>query len=172
MFSFLKILAHNVTKGPSTDPYPFDETFVPDALRGKIEFNANDCILCGTCAHVCAGNAIKIIEREDKNGQDFIVWHNTCCFCGLCEYYCPTNAIHLTNNYHTAHKQKDKYKYTEHGFVKYALCSKCSAPMPPINPILLNVAYDNKVNNSIKELSQMCSKCRRIENLKAIKGEK
>lgn len=169
MFSFLKILANNVIKGPSTDPYPFGETFVPDALRGKIKFNESACVLCRTCIHVCAGNAIKIEERADGSGQDFIVWHNTCCFCGLCEHYCPTKAIKLTNDYHTAHRQEDKYKYVEHGFVKYVPCSKCSALMPPVVPELLGVAYD-KVNESIKEITQMCPKCRQYESVKAIKG--
>ena len=169
MFSFLKILASNVIKGPSTDPYPFGETFVPEALRGKIKFDANACVLCKTCIHVCAGGAIRIEESADKSGQQFTVWHNTCCFCGLCEHYCPTKAIHLTNDYHTAHKQEDKYKYVEQGFVKYVPCSNCSALMIPVVPELLNVAYD-KVNKSLEEMSKLCVKCRQKQNLKAFQG--
>lgn len=169
MFSFFKILVDNVTSGPSTDPYPFGPTFEPAALRGKIKFNEDACVLCNTCVHVCAGGAIKILEAADKSGKEFTVWHNTCAFCGLCEHYCPTKAIKLTNDYHTAHKQEDKYKYIERRFVKYATCSMCSQKMPPVVPELLDVAFEH-VNDGIREISQLCPTCRQKENLKLLKG--
>ncbi|MFT7003698.1 MAG: formate hydrogenlyase subunit 6/NADH:ubiquinone oxidoreductase subunit I [Sulfurimonas sp.] len=170
MFSFLKILVNNVISGPSTDPYPFGPTFEPDALRGKIKFNEDACLLCNTCVHVCAGGAIKIEESKDKSGKELTVWHNTCCFCGLCEFYCPTKAIKLTNDYHTAHKQEDKYTYIERGFVKYNICSCCSEKMPPVVPELLAVAFKD-VNSNIEELVRLCPSCRQKENLRLLKGD-
>jgi formate hydrogenlyase subunit 6/NADH:ubiquinone oxidoreductase subunit I len=169
MFSFLKILVNNVIKGPSTDPYPFGPTFEPAALRGKIKFDEDKCVLCNTCVHVCAGGAIKIQENKEKTGQDFIVWHNTCAFCGLCEHYCPTKAIKLTNDYHTAHSQEDKYTYIEKGFVKYSLCSCCKKPMDPVVPELLNVAYAH-VNESTSEMIKMCPACRQMKNAELLRG--
>ncbi len=171
MFSFLKILVDNVKKGPSTDPYPFGPTFEPSALRGKIKFNQDACLLCNTCVHVCAGGAIRIEENKEKTGKDFIVWHNTCTFCGLCEHYCPTKAIKLTNDYHMAHSQQEKYTYVEKGFVKYATCPNCQKKMDPVVPELLNLAYV-EVNSSIKEMSALCPSCRQIKNAKLLKGDK
>ncbi len=37
--SFLKIFARNLALGPSTDPFPFGETFTPKALRGRVKFD-------------------------------------------------------------------------------------------------------------------------------------
>lgn len=170
MFSFLKILVSNVIKGPSTDLYPFTKTFHPEKLRGKITFDEKTCVLCNTCVHVCAGGAIRIQEREDKSGKDFFVWHNTCAFCGLCEHYCPTKAIRLSNDYHTAHLQEDKYSYAEKGFIPYVPCIKCSTLIPPVAPELFAIAYE-RVNESMKELSQMCPACRQKQNFDALRGE-
>jgi formate hydrogenlyase subunit 6/NADH:ubiquinone oxidoreductase subunit I len=170
MFSFLKILVNNVKKGPSTDPYPFGPTFEPEALRGKIKFDEDKCVLCRTCVHVCAGGAIRIEENKNNKGQDFTVWHNTCTFCGLCEHYCPTKAIRLSNDYHMAHLQEEKYKYVEKGFVKYSTCPSCKEPMLPIVPELLDAAYDH-VNESIRQMSQLCPACRQKKNAELLKGD-
>ncbi|QNB46012.1 4Fe-4S dicluster domain-containing protein [Thermanaerosceptrum fracticalcis] len=165
MSSFLKIAIRNLLKGPSTDPYPFGETFVPKGLRGKIKYNAKACVACRMCEHVCAGGAIQIREVADKSGLEFILWHNTCAFCGLCEHYCPTKAIRLTEDYHTAHKQEDKYRYVEKGFIKYVNCAQCGTPMVPIASELLNVAYD-QVNKDIEKLRHLCPKCRQERALR------
>ncbi|GAW92319.1 4Fe-4S dicluster domain-containing protein [Calderihabitans maritimus] len=159
MASFLKIAIRNLFKGPCTDPYPFGETFVPRGLRGKIKYNAEACVACRMCEYVCAGGAIQIKEAPDKSGLEFILWHNTCAFCGLCEHYCPTKAIRLTEDFHTAHRQEDKYRYVEKGFIKYVHCVQCAAPMVPVAPELLSVAYE-QVNKDIERLRQLCPKCR------------
>lgn len=166
MSSFLKIAFNNLLKGPSTEKYPFGETFVPEGLRGKIKHNPEACMACHMCEHVCAGGAIRIKEAEDGSGLDFMVWHNTCAFCGLCEHYCPTGAIHLTNDYHTAHLQQEKYDYVEKSFIKYVPCPCCGEPMIPLVPELAELIYGKQGDD--KGLSKMCEKCRR----KAIwKGE-
>ncbi|MBT8762827.1 4Fe-4S dicluster domain-containing protein [Desulfohalobiaceae bacterium Ax17] len=165
MSSFLKIALRNLLKGPSTDPYPFGETFVPKGLRGKIKYNAKACIACGMCEHVCAGGAIQIKETADKSGLEFIVWHNTCAFCGLCEHYCPTKAIRLTEDFHTAHSQEDKYRYVERGFIKYVTCARCATPMVPIAPELMTLAY-GQVNKDIEKLRHLCPKCRQKQSLR------
>lgn len=170
MFLFLKILITNLMKGPSTDLYPFTETFHPEKLRGKIKFDEQACVLCETCVHVCAGGAIKIKEREDKSGQDILIWHNSCAFCGLCEHYCPTKAIVLTNDYHTTHLQEDKYSYIEKGFVPYVSCIKCSTMMTPVVPKLFAIAYSG-VNKNMEDLSKMCTSCRQKQSFDALRGE-
>jgi formate hydrogenlyase subunit 6/NADH:ubiquinone oxidoreductase subunit I len=159
MSSFLKIALENLIKGPSTEKYPFGETFVPVKLRGKIKHDPNLCIACHICEHVCAGGAIRIEETEDGRGIDFVVWHNTCAFCGLCEHYCPTGAIHLTNDYHTAHLQQEKYSFVERSFIKYQPCSCCGKPMVPIVPKIAEKA--NGKESGINEPVRMCEDCRR-----------
>lgn len=165
MASFLKIAIRNLFKKPSTDPYPFGETFVPKGLRGKAQYNARACVACRMCEYVCAGGAIQIREVADKSGLEFILWHNTCTFCGLCEHYCPTKAIRLTEDYHTTHRQEDKYRYVEKGFIKYVNCARCDTPMVPIAPELFNVAFE-QVNTDIEKLRHLCTKCRQERALR------
>lgn len=159
MSSFMKIVFRNLLKGPSTIKYPFEESPVPEKLRGKIKHNPDICMACHMCEHVCAGGAIRISEAENGKGLDFIVWHDTCAFCGLCEHYCPTGAIHLTNDYHTAHLQKDKYRYTESSFIKYVPCECCGKPMIPLVPEMVERIYGKSGDS--KGLSRMCESCRK-----------
>lgn len=159
MSSFLKIMLRNIINGPSTIKYPFEESPAPEKLRGKIRHNPKACMACHMCEYVCAGGAIRIQESGDKKGVVFTVWHNSCAFCGLCEHYCPTGAIHLTNDYHTAHLQRDKYNYTERSFIAYAPCICCGEPMVPLVPQLAEKVYGRDADG--QGLAKMCEKCRR-----------
>lgn len=159
MNSFLKIILRNIIKGPSTIKYPFEDSPAPEKLRGKIKHDPEACVACHMCEYVCAGGAIRIQESEDKQGIEFIVWHNSCAFCGLCEYYCPTKAIHLTNDYHTAHLQAEKYNYTERTLVRKQPCIRCGELIVPLSPILVEKLYGQE--GDVKGLTKMCEKCRR-----------
>lgn len=159
MGAFLKVILRNIMKGPSTIKYPFEDSPAPETLRGKIKHDPQACMACRMCEYVCAGGAIRIRESVDKEGYDFTVWHDTCTYCGLCEFYCPTKAIHLTNDYHTAHLQEDKYKYCEKTFVKYQHCIRCGEPIMPLRPELAEKVYGKEGDS--KELNRMCQKCRR-----------
>lgn len=46
---FLGVLIRNLVAGPSTDPFPFGETFTPATLRGRVEYHPADCIACRAC---------------------------------------------------------------------------------------------------------------------------
>lgn len=159
MSTFLKVILRNIIKGPSTIKYPFEDSPAPEKLRGKIKHNPDICVACHMCEYVCAGGAIKLQESADKKGVDFVVWHNSCTFCGLCEHYCPTNAIHLTNDYHTAHLQEDKYDYAERTFVMKQKCIRCGEPIIPLAPQTVEKIYGKE--GDVRGLSKMCPKCRR-----------
>lgn len=159
MSTFLEVILRNVIKGPSTIKYPFADSPAPEKLRGKIQHNPEACVACRMCEYVCAGGAIRLKESDDKKGVSFVVWHNSCTFCGLCEFYCPTKAIHLTNDYHTAHLQEDKYSYCEKTLVRKQRCICCGEPIIPLSPTLVEKVYGK--DGDEKGLSRMCRKCRR-----------
>lgn len=159
MSSFFKVVLRNILKGPSTIKYPFEDSPAPEKLRGKIKHNPDACMACRMCEYVCAGGAIHFQEADDKSGVNFTVWHNSCTFCGLCEHYCPTKAIHLTNDYHTAHLQEDKYDYCEKSFVNYQKCERCGSPIIPLTPELSQKVYGQ--DGDTKGMSKLCPKCRR-----------
>jgi formate hydrogenlyase subunit 6/NADH:ubiquinone oxidoreductase subunit I len=156
--SILNLLLRNFTQGPSTDPFPFGETFTPDALRGRVEFDAVTCTACKFCEKVCVGGSIRFAKVA--GGTQFTLWHNTCTFCGLCQFYCPTEAIRLTTDWHLSHLNAEKYSMVEMGFLPTIKCTQCGteatamAPRPdqckrPLSADELN-AYRH-----------LCPKCRR-----------
>ncbi|MGR5147184.1 4Fe-4S ferredoxin [Photobacterium alginatilyticum] len=154
----IKVLLNNLIQGPSTDPFPFGETFTPEGLRARIHFDETACTGCRMCEHVCAGGAIRCEDSE--KGMKFTVWHNSCTFCGLCEHYCMPKAITLTEDWHLAHKQEDKYKMIEQGFVALVSCEYCSKKMIPSGPKITAVAYQG-TNKMIEKLGKICPDCRR-----------
>ncbi|MBK1841010.1 4Fe-4S binding protein [Azospirillum sp. YIM B02556] len=156
--NMLMLLLRNLARGPSTDAFPFGDTFTPERLRGRIRFDPELCTGCRLCAHVCAGDAIHFDETDE--GLRFTLWHNTCTFCGLCEHYCQTKAIHLTDDWHLAHLQQDKYAMIEQGVVAPAACAGCGCRMTAPVPALTALAY-RAGNRRIEHLQTLCPDCRR-----------
>lgn len=130
--SLLKLLVRNLALGPSTDPFPFGDTFTPDKLRARVAFKEVTCVACRSCEQVCVGGAIRFDRLPD--GIHFTLWHNSCVFCGLCEFYCPTDAIHLTTDWHLSHANADKYDMVEQGLLPTIKCTECGTETPAIAP--------------------------------------
>ncbi|MCL1889829.1 MAG: 4Fe-4S binding protein [Desulfovibrionaceae bacterium] len=162
---FLKILARNLLKGPSTEAFPFKEAFTPPRYRGKVVMNPNLCVGCGICTHVCPGGAIMMKESEDQNGYDFMVWHNTCAFCGSCRHYCPVKAISLSQDWHNAHYQSEKYRVLEHHFVPYLHCSSCGAHIRRLPPALAARIYSHSSVDPAT-IIRLCPDCRQLATAK------
>lgn len=160
--AFLKILLKNLLKGPSTDPFPFGETFTPAAYRGKVTFDEQACVGCRMCEHVCPGGAIRFADKPD--GLHFMIWHNTCISCGLCAHYCLTKAIKLSNNWHLSHLQEEKYEMTDHAVVSFTTCVSCGTQMLPAADALMQLAYRD-VSPRTEHLRRLCPECRRKASL-------
>jgi formate hydrogenlyase subunit 6/NADH:ubiquinone oxidoreductase subunit I len=158
MSSFIKITVRNFLKGPTTDPYPFGETFVPDDLRGKPIVNEDACTACGTCENVCPSNAISI--KKDGDTYTHTIWYNTCCYCGNCEFFCPTGAIFLTNDFHTANVEEEKYGFTHIAKIQEVECTMCKAKFVSATKELLDRAYKN-IDEKAAKLTNLCPSCRK-----------
>ena len=166
MAGFLKVLLRNVLDGPSTDPFPLGETFTPRRFRGQVRVNPDLCMGCGMCMHVCAAGAIKIQKRSDRTGYDILVWHNSCCLCASCRHYCPVGAITLSNDWHNAHPQEQKFQWMEAQFVPYVACTHCGAPMRPLPKAIADNIYINNKDVDIDHILGLCPACRQMEDAK------
>lgn len=160
---FLKVLWNNLRKGPVTDPFPFGETYTPERFRGKVHIDASLCVGCGTCHHVCVAGAINIEKLEDGTGFEITVWRNTCCQCGQCRHYCPTKAITLTNDWHSAHRNKDKYTQITKAHVLYDYCASCGAKLRFLPPDVLKRIYAGHPEVDVDVISRLCPSCRRVD---------
>ncbi|MDO5484042.1 MAG: hydrogenase [Desulfovibrionaceae bacterium] len=166
MAGFLKVLFRNLLEGPSTDPYPLGETFTPARLRGRVEVDPTLCMGCGICYHSCAAGAINISKLEDGSGYTITVWHNSCCLCASCRLYCPTGAMSLTNDWHSAHAEEDKFKRIEQHTIKYEPCSVCGTLIRPIPADMAQRIYAQKTDIDAEAIRHMCPKCRQLEDAK------
>ena len=169
MSSFLKVLFRNVLEGPSTDPFPLGETFTPERLRGKCVVDPDLCMGCGVCKSVCAANAIDISKKED--GYTITVWRNSCCLCASCRHYCPTGAMSITNDWHHAHAQEDKYNVLEQQTIKYEPCAHCGAMIRPLPAKLAQILYAKKDDVDAETIRHLCPKCRQLEDARKIEGK-
>ncbi|PIP00250.1 CooX [uncultured Pleomorphomonas sp.] len=161
--SFLKVLVKNIVAGPSTVAYPFGEPETPAAYRGRVAFDAGACTGCRMCEYVCPAGAIRFDERDD--GLHFAVWHNSCANCGHCAHYCPTKAIRLTNDWHMAHLQSEKYALADHAVVPRARCTRCGADIGYGTDAIVRHAYRG-VARQTEHLARLCPDCRRAASIK------
>lgn len=168
MLEFLKVVWENLQGGPVTEPFPFGEAAAtPKRLRGRVHINPELCVGCQTCIHVCVARAIKFNKHSD--GFDVVVWNNTCCLCGQCAHYCPTKAITLSNDWHTAHRNKDKFTFVSIGKVQYDKCAECGKAIRILPQAVLDKIYANHPEIDIAHISKLCPECRRMELAKSRK---
>ncbi len=171
MSKFLKVLAQNLRKGPSTDPFPLGETFTPERFRGKVTLDADRCMGCGICRHVCAPGAINITVRSDQSGYDLSVWHNSCCLCAQCRHFCPTKAISLSNDWHNAHIQEEKFTWIEKKYMPYVPCSRCGAGMRLLPLDMAQKLYATNTDIDPEHIRTLCPQCRQWEDAKRVEGK-
>ena len=103
-FPFLKEATKNLFSKPSTVEYPFKvkESPAKPGYHGRIAYDAEKCINCGTCQKVCCPGAITVETEDTPEGQK-ITYHfdlTSCTFCGTCQDFCDEGAITLTEDYH------------------------------------------------------------------------
>ena len=127
MGSFFNILLNNVISGPSTDPFPFGETFSPKTIRGRVRIDPDLCMGCGMCRHSCVAGAINIQKHKGK-GWTITVWQDSCCLCASCLTYCPMHAVTIEPDWHSAHFEEDKFKRIEQHTIEFQPCPNCGNP--------------------------------------------
>ena len=160
MFKFLKVLVNNVHQGPVTEDFPLKPAHTPERYRGRVTVDPLKCVGCRVCRHVCSGRAIRIEDTKDGEGYEFTIWHNSCCMCGACHYYCPTGAIGQTQDWHSAHRQSEKYTWAEHRVIPYRPCAECGAhirmlPAPIATRLFAHSPLD------MRSLMTLCPNCRK-----------
>ena len=166
MAGFLKILFRNLLQGPSTDPFPLGETFTPERLRGRVKIDPNLCMGCGVCRHVCAAGAINIRQKPDNSGYTITVCQDSCCLCASCRQYCPTGAMSITNDWHSAHLESEKFGRVEQQTINYEPCSHCGTLMRPLPLKLAEKLYAKNSEIDPDQIRHLCPKCRQIEDAK------
>lgn len=166
MAGFLKVLFRNLLEGPSTDPFPLGETFTPKKLRGRARVDPELCMGCGMCRHSCAAGAINISPLPDRSGFAITIWQNSCCLCASCRHYCPTGAMSITNDWHSAHPESERFTRLERQVIKYEPCAHCGELMRPLPAEVARRIYAHNPEIDPEVIRKICPACRQLEDAK------
>lgn len=79
----------SLTKKPETILYPVEQPTPPEGLRGHIDVDMKDCILCGICQKRCPTGAISV-NKEDGT---WTINRFDCIQCQICVRECPHNCL-------------------------------------------------------------------------------
>ena len=84
----------NLVSKPVTRRYP-DEVRVPFAgTRGAVEFDFDNCILCGLCVRRCPTAALSCSREEGW----FAIDHLSCVACGACVDACNKDGFRMSTS--------------------------------------------------------------------------
>lgn len=112
MIPYLKEALGNLFKKPVTSSFPETPVETPKNYRGRIDFNADNCIGCGMCIRVCSPGAITKTVKAVEEGQEITMEFDlgSCTFCGMCSDFCPKKTIALTGDSQMVELNKENFK--------------------------------------------------------------
>ena len=105
VFKLGKMTFGSLFKKPETVLYPIEKKPQPLGLKGHIEVDAAQCILCGMCDKSCPTDCITV----DKAVRTWSIFPFQCIQCGYCVQVCPKNCLEMDPNYWTATTGKDRH---------------------------------------------------------------
>ncbi len=94
-FKLGKMTFGSLFKKPETVLYPVVTKPQPMGLKGHIELEASECILCGACERGCPAGAITV----DKANRTWANNRLRCVQCGYCITVCPKTCLDMDPNY-------------------------------------------------------------------------
>lgn len=94
-FKLGKMTLKGLFKEPETVQYPAQKKEPPAGLKGHVENNVDDCILCGICAKRCPCGAIQV----DKPARTWSIDRFRCVQCGSCVRECPKKCLAMEPTY-------------------------------------------------------------------------
>ncbi len=102
----------HLLKKPATIAYPAAKLEIEPHYRGKIQYNADDCIGCNLCVRDCPASAISIVNVGTKEEKKFECHLNLghCIFCAQCVDSCRKGCLSFTPNIELADMSREALK--------------------------------------------------------------
>jgi len=111
IFEMAKTSLRNLASPPATQMYPKKPAKKYATTRGRVENDAERCILCGLCQRKCPAVAL-CVDRDERTWE---IDRFRCVTCGCCVEVCPVKSLRMENDYtklSTEPKMKDKLDIT------------------------------------------------------------
>jgi formate hydrogenlyase subunit 6/NADH:ubiquinone oxidoreductase subunit I len=170
--NIFEVIARNLKRSPLTLRFP-KRVALPPGFRGLVQLDPERCIGCGTCAYVCAPDAISVTVGETH--YDWAYEPGRCTFCGRCVDFCPTQALTMEGQRPPIYTQPEAMQQTQH--LAYPRCPACGQPAPPVNDMVLARAF-GEITGEIRAWSRLCPHCRQrhyqpalVETGKAVRSK-
>lgn len=127
----------NLFSKPATSSYPKVARVYPEASRGHVEINIDDCIMCGLCSRKCMSGAITV----DRNTKTWTIERMGCVQCGSCVTACPKKCLSIVPGYTQPSEEKTVDSYSQpipetpagkvtNDMEKCILCGLCARKCP------------------------------------------
>ncbi len=104
-FKLGKMTLRSIFKKPITTAYPAEPISFHPNVRGHIENNIDECILCGICQRNCPSGALRV----DKKAGIWAIDRFACVQCKYCVQTCPKHSLRMENTYTKPSAQKGLY---------------------------------------------------------------
>lgn len=133
----LRDISTSLFRRPVTERYPFERREAPARLRGKLQWDPENCTGCGLCAMDCPADAIELIVL-DKKKKRFVVHYNIdrCTFCAQCVQSCRQGSLAMSSTeWELAALDKEAFiiYYGEDGDVREVVAGS-TEPAPAESP--------------------------------------
>lgn len=98
-----------------TIQYPEVMPNLQERYRGSLEFDPQNCIICGMCTKVCPNNVLSFESApmpgsKKKQLVSYTIDLQYCMFCNLCVEACPTHTLYFTHNFELSTARRGEIK--------------------------------------------------------------
>ena len=163
MFGMLKLMAHNLVKGPGTIRFPA-QVPVPENLRGLVRIAPERCLACGICAYVCVGNAITGSDQDSAYAWRYDP--GRCTFCARCADHCPGGALSMAPEPPPSYRRPQELVVAQR--VPFPPCPGCGRPTRILTVDWLGKAF-GETTPETRDILRLCVACRRKRTQRVLK---
>lgn len=103
MLDMTATVVRNFLTKTHTRLYPFEVREAFENVRGNLDINVEECIMCGMCAKKCPSQCITV----DKDAKTWAVDPYACVYCAICVDTCPTKCLFMHKEYRKPAKVKE-----------------------------------------------------------------